>query len=269
MTIDRPSLAPIIIGLVFFSSSIRAADPPPPKPLACPSDAASPDPAVLLRRVEETLEGASSVGTISMSIKTESWSRNLKMKVWARGENYALVRILEGGPRETGMMTLKRDKQLWNYLPQAGRVMKLPSGMLGDSWMGSDFTNDDLVNGSSLVDDFDSKVIGTSKHEGRDAWQVVLTPKPKSTVVWGKVEMLVDRITCVPLIDRFFDEEGQLARTMVFADIKTIGWRQFPARVTVKPADSVRETVVSYDDMQFDVSIPEDTFSLHRLQQGR
>jgi outer membrane lipoprotein-sorting protein len=251
------------------SARVHAAEAPPLDLPVCPTKQDAPNSAALIRRIERTFEGRSTISTMTMSIQTKSWSRKLKMKAWAKGRDYALVRVLEGGPRETGMMTLKREKQLWNYLPQAGRTMKLPSGMLGDSWMGSDFTNDDLVRGNSIVDDFDSALIGTTQHDGRDAWRVTLTPRPKAVVVWGRIEMLVDRGTCVPLVERFYDEEGELARTMVFADIRSIGWRQFPARVSIVPAESARETVVSYDEIQFDVAISDDTFSLHRLQQGR
>jgi hypothetical protein len=206
---------------------------------------------------------------MTMTIKTAAWSRALQMKVWTKGRDYALVRVLKGGPRETGMMTLKRQKQLWNYLPQAGRVMKLPSGMLGDSWMGSDFTNDDLVRGTSLVRDFDSQVQGTLAHEGRQAWRVVLVPKARAVVVWSRLEMLVDRQSCVPLLERFYDEDGKLARTMSFGDIRTLGWRRLPARMSVRPQGQGRETIVTYGDLTFDLEVPDDTFSLHRLQAGR
>jgi outer membrane lipoprotein-sorting protein len=191
------------------------------------------------------------------------------MKIWARGEDYALVRIVEGGPRETGMMTLKRERQLWNYLPQAGRVMKLPAGMLGDSWMGSDFTNDDLVNGSSLVADFDAKVLGVVDQDGRKAWRLELVPRASAAVVWGRIELVLDRAACVPLVERFYDEEGKLARTMTLGDLRTVGWRQFPARMSVKPEEGGRETTIQYDDIQLDVAVPDETFTLRRLQQGR
>jgi outer membrane lipoprotein-sorting protein len=236
---------------------------------ACPSERDAPDPTALLRRVEYTLEGSSSVGTMTMVIKTPAWSRTLTMKTWSKGKDYALVRVLKGGPRETGMMTLKRGKQLWHYLPQAGRVMKLPSGMLGDSWMGSDFTNDDLVRGTSLTRDFDAKVTQTLEHQGQKAWRLVLVPRPSATVVWGKMEMVLDRATCVPLLERFFDEEGKLARTMSFSDLRAIGWRRFPGRMAVKPAEGNRETIVTYGELEFDGNVPDDTFSLHRLQQGK
>ena len=250
-------------------SGTGAADRPPAGVPACPTSEDAPAAPVLLERLEQLMQGGSSVATMTMTIKTRSWSRAVKMKVWTKGKDLALVRILEGGPREKGMMTLKRDRQLWNYLPQAGRVMKLPSGMLGDSWMGSDFTNDDLVHGTSLVRDFSSRVLGTALHDGRKAWRLQLVPKPDAPVVWGKIDVVLDRATCVPLVERFYDEDGQVARTMSFSDIRAVGWRQFPTRMTVRPADKGRETDVVYGDIEFDTSVPDDTFSLHRLQQGR
>jgi len=206
----RSLVVTLCLAMPAFASA--PADAPPKDLPPCPSDADAPDVAALVKRTEQLLEGRSSVAVMTMAITTPAWSRTLKMKVWSKGRDYALIRILEGGPRETGMMTLKREKQLWNYLPQAGRVMKLPSGMLGDAWMGSDFTNDDLVRGDSLVTDFSSKVEKTVDYEGRKAWFVTLTPKPESSVVWGRVELLLDRASCVPLEQRFYDEDGGLAR---------------------------------------------------------
>lgn len=234
---------------------------------SCPSGEDRPDVNGLVQRTEKLLQGESSIATMTMSIKTPAWSRKLKMKVWSRGKDYALIRIVEGGPRETGMMTLKRERQLWNYLPQAGRVMKLPSGMMGDSWMGSDFTNDDLVKGSSITDDFVAEVAASP-----EAWKVTLTPKPEAVVVWGRVEMVIDRKTCLPQEERFFDEDGKLARSMRFGGFRQLGWRSFPAEMTVIPApgeNGGRQTSITYEEIQFDVDIPEDTFGLHRLRQGR
>jgi hypothetical protein len=235
----------------------------------CPSDTEKPDVAALIKRIDQLLTGRSSVGVMTMSIRTPAWNRSLKLKVWAQGKDLALVRVLEGGPRETGMMTLKREKQLWNWLPQAGRVMKLPSGMLGDSWLGSDFTNDDLLRGNSLTDDFNTVVAGIEKIDGREAWRAVLNPKPTAVVVWGRIEMLIDRRNCLPVQEQFFDEDGKQARQMTFSDFRQIGWRQFPAKMTVVPAEKGRETSIIYSEIQFDVDIPADTFSLQRLRQGR
>jgi outer membrane lipoprotein-sorting protein len=239
----------------------------PAAPMACPSAEDKPDVDKLVQRTETLLSGTSSIAVMTMAIKTPSWSRKLKMKIWSKGQDYALIRVLEGGPHEAGMMTLKREKQLWNYLPQAGRVMKLPSGMLGDSWMGSDFTNDDLVKGSSITKDFDAKVDSTAEVDGKKTWHVTLVPKKDAVVVWGKIEMIIDRATCVPMDQKFFDEQGKSVRHMAFSDFKDIGWRHFPQKMTVTPAEAGRETSITYESIEFDTDISDDTFSLHRLQQ--
>jgi outer membrane lipoprotein-sorting protein len=262
------SLATLLAALTLLVASSRPAAAQAAVP-ACPTSSDTPDVQLLITRIDQLLSGRSSIGVMTMSIKTPSWSRSLRMKVWSQGKNYALVRVLEGGPRETGMMTLKREKQLWNWLPQAGRVMKLPSGMLGDSWLGSDFTNDDLVRGNSLTDDFTAAVTGVEKVDGHDAWHVVLIPKPSAAVVWGRVEMQVDRASCLPIVEHFFDEDGKMARQMIFSDFRQIGWRQFPGKMTVIPAEKGRETSIVYSEIQFDVDIAADTFSLQRLRQGR
>lgn len=254
--------------LLCVSSLAWAEDAPKDVPV-CPSEAEAPDVVSLLKRTEALLEGRSSVAAMQMAITTPAWERSLKLKVWSKGRDFALVRVLAGGPRETGLMTLKREKQLWNYLPQAGRVMKLPSGMMGDSWMGSDFTNDDLVRGSSLSVDYVSKVEKTIEVDGRKAWFVTLTPKPGGGSVWGKVELLVDRASCVPLQQRFFDEEGVATRTLTFSDLKQLGWRTFPMKLTVLPAEAGRKTVITYDSIELDVDLPDETFSLRKLQQGK
>jgi len=266
-----PRAAAVCLAIAMGApSAALAKDPAPPPGLpACPSGAEKPDVAALVKRTQQLMDGSSSVSTMAMEIQTPQWSRKLKVKVWSKGRDYALVSILEGGPREVGMMTLKREKQLWNYLPQAGRVMKLPSGMMGDSWLGSDLTNDDLVKGSSLTDDFTSEVKGVTPAGGKPAWQVLLTPKPDAVVVWGKIEMVIDRASCVPLAEHFFDEQGHLARTLEFGEVKKVGWREFPSTVTVVPAEAGRKTVLHYDEISFDIDVPDDTFSLHRLQRGK
>lgn len=254
---------------LLLALSLALSDKPPADLPACPSGEEKPDVVPLMARTERVLEGRSSVAVMTMTIQTPSYQRSVKMKIWSKGRDHALVRVLEGGPRETGMMTLKREKQLWNYLPQAGRVMKLPSGMMGDSWMGSDFTNDDLVRGSSIATDFTARVDRTVDHGGRPAWFVTLTPRPEAKVIWGKVEMLLDRATCLPLEQRFFDEDAALARRMTYSDIRKVGWRSFPMKLTVIPAEKGRLTAITYQDIELDGEVADDTFSLRRLQQGK
>lgn len=245
----------------------RGGQSPPVPP--CPGRAERPDVEALVARLELLMSGRSSAGVMTMSIRTPAWSRSVRLQVWSKGRDYALIRVLEGGPRETGMMTLKREKQLWTWLPRAGRVMKLPSGMLGDSWMGSDFTNDDLVRGDSIVSDFEASLAGIERAGGLDAWRVVLKPRPKAVAVWDRIEILVDRSHCGPVLEEFYDEDGRLARRMSFSDFRQAGWRRFPFRMSVVPAEEGRETSIAYSEIAFDVDVPDDTFSLQRLRQGR
>lgn len=258
-----------MISTLLLVSLLAASDAPPADLPSCPSDNEKPEIAPLITRIERVMDGKSSVSVMKMNIKTPSFERAVKMKVWSKGRDFALVKVLEGGARDTGMMTLKREKQLWNYLPQAGRVMKLPSGMMGDSWMGSDFTNDDLVKGSSLAADFDAKVEKVGEQDGRKAWFITLTPKPNANVVWGRVEMVLDRESCLPLEERFFDEDGKIARRMQFGELKKLGWRTYPMRMTVTPAEAGRQTVINYESVELDGDVSEDTFSLRRLQSGK
>jgi outer membrane lipoprotein-sorting protein len=257
------------LSAVCAGGVVRAAGAPPADVISCPAGADHPDPAVLIKRFEQLLRGQSMIATMTMTVKTPSWTRKLKFKVWSKGKDYALVRILEGAASETGMMTLKREKQLWTWLPQAGRLMKLPSSMMGDSWMGSDFTNDDLVNGSSLTDDFDSSFVGVVTQDGREAWKVSLKPKPNAVVVWGRIEALIDRQNCEPLAEFYYDEDNKLVRRMLFANYRQFGWRMMPMKMSVVPAEPGHETAIDYEDVQFDVAVPENTFSLERLRQGR
>ncbi|MBI1949280.1 MAG: outer membrane lipoprotein-sorting protein [Deltaproteobacteria bacterium] len=263
----------VVAAVVALAAPLWASPAASPAPRVevppCPSATDAPDVARLVERTQALLQGRTSTGTMVMTITTPQWTRTLKLQTWAKGEELALLRVVEGGPRETGMMTLKRDKQLWNWLPRAARVMKLPSGMLGDSWMGSDFTNDDLVRGNSLADDFVATVKGTVDVQGKRAWQVSLVPKPSAAVVWGRVELLIDRSTCLPIEQRFFDEDDKLTRRLELSDFKRIGWRDFPTRMTIHPAEPGRQTTIVYQDIAFDIDITDDTFSLHRLQQGR
>lgn len=254
---------------VLLALLIAASEAPPADLPACPSAEEKPQVVSLIQRTERVLEGRSSIAVLTMSIKTPAYERSVKMKIWSKGRDFALVRVLEGGPRETGMMTLKREKQLWNYLPQAGRVMKLPTGMMGDSWMGSDFTNDDLVKGSSLANDFTATVDKSFEHDGHQAWFVTLIPKPDAKMVWGKVEMILDRESCLPLEQRFYDEDGVLARRMTYSDLKKVGWRTFPMKLTVMPAEKGRQTSMTYQAIELDGEVADDTFSLRRLQQGK
>jgi outer membrane lipoprotein-sorting protein len=224
----------------------------------------------IIDRVDRLLRGASSHGKVEMQIKTEHWSRSLEMEVWSLGTEYSLVRVT-APPREAGTATLKAGQEVWNYLPRVDRTIKVPPSLMMGSWMGSHFTNDDLVKESRLVDDYDIEISFDGARDGTPVWEFQLTPRPEAPVVWGHIEYQVRKADLMPTWVRYYDEDGTLVRTMTFSDYQRMGGRLVPARMVVVPEDKPDEsTALLYHDLEFDVGLKPDFFSLRNLRaQGR
>jgi len=220
----------------------------------------------ILDHVDDLFRGNSSYGTFSMKVVTEHYSREMKMEGWSRGKDYSLIRILSP-KKERGMATLKAEKDIWNYLPKVRRVIKVPSSMMGGSWMGSHFTNDDLVKESRMADDYDHEVTFQGEREGRPVIDLTLIPKPEAAVVWGKVVVTVQGGAWLPLAGDYYDEDLEKTRAMVYSDERELGGRTLPARMLVTPADKPGEyTEIVYEEMEFDVDLSDDVFTLRNLQ---
>jgi len=233
--------------------SVAAAQPPP-------------DVDVLLRRLDDLYRSTSSIARLRIEVVGTRTTRTMEMQAWTRGEDEVLV-IIEAPPREAGTTTLRVGQNLWNYLPRIARTIRVPpSAMLG-SWMGTDFTNDDLVKESSLHRDFDARV---DRRSGEPpGWWLALEVKPDVVGRWARIELLVDD-DGLPVEERHFDRRGRLARTMRFDDVKQLGGRRLPARLTLVPeGEEGRRTEMRYLEIQFDVPISDETFSLSRLERIR
>ncbi len=242
----RPVIA--LLGLLWATSAAAAADPTIDE---------------LLDAADDVQRGESSHAVIQMHVKTANYERTMKMESWAEGTEKTLVRILEPA-KDAGVSTLMVEDNIWNYLPKVDRTMKVPAGMMGGSWMGSHFTNDDLVKESRMSEDFDGVI--TARPEDAGQWVVELTPKPDAPVVWGKVVAAItpDKI---PTKIEYFDEKGNLVRTMAFDDIQDIEGRKVPMKMLLQPADKPEEfTEILYDSIDFDADIPANTFSLQALK---
>ena len=235
--------------------------------LACPLTAQE-SARDIVDRVDRLLRGASSHGTVTMDVVTADWSRSLDLEIWSLGTEYALVRVL--APRkDAGSATLKSGNDLWNYLPRVDRTIKLPPSLMSAAWMGSHFTNDDLVKESRLIEDFDIVIGYEGDRDGVAVWEFVLTPKPEAPVVWGRIEERIRKDDLMPVWARFYDERGALARTMTFGAYRRLGGRLVPARTSIEPADKPGEsTVLEYHELAFDVGLEPSFFSLQRLQQS-
>jgi outer membrane lipoprotein-sorting protein len=204
-----------------------------------------------------------------MEVVTENWEREMTMELWSLGTDYSLVR-LRAPRKEAGTATLMADGDIWNYLPKVDRTIKIPSSMMGGAWMGSHFTNDDLVKESQLIDDYDVELIFDGDRDGVNVWEFRLTPKPTAAVVWGHIEYQVRQDDYMPLWTRFYDEDGELSRTMMYSGFSELGGRLVPAVMEMQPADKPGErTSIQYQELEFDIGIEQSFFSLRNLQRQR
>jgi len=236
---------------------------------AASASSAQPTPKEIIQRVDRLLRGESSRGVASMEVVTEHWTRELTLEIWSLGTDYALVRVLAPA-REAGTATLMADRDIWNYLPKVDRAIKIPAAMMAGSWMGSHFTNDDLVKESQLVEDYDIEISFDGERDGVRVWEFRLTPKPEAAVVWGHLSFLVRQADDMPLWVRYYNEDGELSRTMVYSDFTRLGGRLVPAVMDMHPADKPGErTTIRYQELEFDVDLERSFFSLQNLKRGR
>lgn len=227
---------------------------------------AQPDPEAILQHLDDLYRSKSSIARIQIDVTSPRSTRSMQLKAWTRGEDEVLV-LIEAPPREAGTATLRVGTNLWNYLPRIARTIRVPPAAMLGSWMGTDFTNDDLVKESSLRKDFVARI--DRRSQAPSGWWLTLEVKPGVVGRWARIEILVsdDRL---PIEERHFDRKGRLARTMRFDDVRLLGGRRIPAHIALVPADSdTQKTEMRYLDLQFDVPLPDDTFSLSRLEQVR
>ena len=237
--------------------------------LAAAPAAAQTAPLEIIDRVDRLMRGDSSRGVATMEVVTEHWEREMTMEVWSLGTDYSLVR-LRAPRRDAGTATLMAGDDIWNYLPKVDRTIKIPASMMGGAWMGSHFTNDDLVKESRLVDDFDVELAFEGDRAGAAVWEIRLTPKPEAAVVWGRIDFRIRQADSMPLWARYYDEDGELARTMEYSAFTEMGGRLVPGVMDMRPADKPEErTTFRYDELEFDVDLAPSFFSLRTLQRGR
>lgn len=167
----------------------------------------------ILRHIDDLWRGPSSYGILSMQVKTVHYTRNMRLEAWSKGKEKTLVRILEP-LKEKGTATLKSDNSMYSYLPRTDRTVRLTSGMMMGSWMGSHFTNDDLVKESRMEEDYDPTITFEGERDGRKVIEFTLIPKPDSPVVWGKVVLLVQSEDDIPLNETYSERNSFTPRPM-------------------------------------------------------
>ena len=226
----------------------------------------------IVDRAARLFASQSSIATVEMQITKEDFQRQISMQLWSVDEAKILVRIHQ--PQEdAGTAILKVANKTWLYLPKANRTVAMPASMMATSWMGSDFTLNDLVNQSRLSDDYMIATTFEGQRDGVAVSEYTLTPRPAAAVVWGKIVLEIREADLMPIWQRYYDEDGMPVRELSFFDYKTVSTssrfgRLIPTRLVMRRLNQTGEqTTITYNDIVFDQPISEDIFSLRNLKQ--
>lgn len=223
----------------------------------------------IIRKADELMRAKSSYSEMTMTIVKPEWSRTMSMKAWALEPDYALIYVTAPA-RDKGSVTLKRKNEVWNWLPSAQKTIKIPPSMMLQSWMGSDFTNDDLVRQSSVVEDYDHRMLGGEKISGYDCYKIEMMPKPEAGVVWGKVVTWISKKGFLQLRADYYDEDGTRVKSFFGSNERMMGGRTIFTHWEMIPADKPRsKTVIEYTEIRFNEKIDVPFFSEQNMKRVR
>lgn len=223
----------------------------------------------IIEKSDQLLRGETQQGIYTMTIIRPEWQRSLKFKFWSEGTEKAFILILEPA-KERGVTFLKLKNEMWNYIPKINRVIKIPPSMMMQSWMGSDFTNDDLVKESSVVEDYTHTLLGKEEERGFESYKIELKPKPQTAVVWDKIIEWIRVDDYVPLRAEYYNERGELVRTMIFSDIKEMDGRLIPAKFElIEEKKPGHKTVMILEEVEFNKPIDRSVFTKQYLTRAR
>ncbi len=221
----------------------------------------------IVRKMDELYRSSASEALVEMEIVTPHWRRTLKMKAWSEGLDKTFIRILEP-KKEAGIATLRIGNEMWNYLPKTGKVIKIPPSMMMSSWMGSDFTNDDLVKEFTFIESYHFEMTVPASREPGMVY-VKCIPKEGLPIVWGHVIIAAEEDDSMPVWENYYDEKGNLVREMLFKEVKAFGRRRIPSVMELIPKTKEgQKTVLRYLEAQFDMAIDSNIFTLRNLRGG-
>jgi len=220
----------------------------------------------IVRKADDKNRGLTSQGTMTMTVIRPDWTRTITMKTWSKSREYSLV-LITAPAKDKGQVFLKIKTEMWNWVPSIDKTIKIPPSMMLQSWMGSDFTNDDLVKQSSIVVDYTHKLLGREKVRDMDCYKIELIPLPDAPVVWGKVIMWITVNGYDVWMAQYYDEDNKLVNVSNNYDIKRMGDRDIPTRLEVIPQNKKgQKTVMHIDEMKFNTGIDENFFSQQNMK---
>jgi len=220
----------------------------------------------IVKKADDKMRGITMQGELIIRTIRPTWSREMQCKVWMKGNNLALI-LIQSPARDKGIAFLKRKKEVWNWLPALERTIKLPPSMMNQSWMGTDFTNDDLVKESSVTDDYDHTFIGDTIIDKRPCYIIRMVPRPQTAVVWSKVVVCIDKKDFLELHSRFYDDNGKLINIMNGTDVQMMDGRLIPTRFEMIPVGKKNQkTEMIYKQLKYDKPIDDGFFTAERMK---
>jgi outer membrane lipoprotein-sorting protein len=222
----------------------------------------------IVREAIDHWRGLTSYTEMTMVIHRPDWERAMTMRAWTKGDDRSLVRVLE--PRkDRGNGTLTDDKSMWSYSPKVNRVIKVPSSMMGQSWMGSDFSNKDIAKADDIVDEYQHSILKTEEIDGVTVYDIRSIPNEDAAVVWGSEVMRI-REDHVVLEHSFFDQDGELVKTLETLEIVEMGGRVIAKRQRMAKADEPDEwTEIQVNDVEYEIEMKDSLFTLSNLRNPR
>lgn len=224
----------------------------------------------IVRKADEKFNGEKSSFTImSMTIIRPSWKRTLEFKSWSLDRDYALT-LITAPAKDVGQTFLKRSAEMWSWNPAISRLIKLPPSMMSQGWMGSDYTNDDILKESSVVKDYTHEIIGEESIDERLCYKIKMVAKEDAAVVWGHQIRWIDKKDMLFLKTELYDEDGYLVRTETGSEIKEMDGRIIPSRIELLPAEEKgNKTIIEIKDIKFNITIGENFFSQQNMKMVR
>ena len=247
------NLKKLTVGLILFTSISLYAQ----------------DPKAIIQRMEDNIRGDASYTEMTMETVRPRYTREIAMRSWSLGDDFSLI-LVTAPSRDEGTSFLKRKNEIWNYVPNIDRTVKMPPSMMSQSWMGSDFTNDDLVQGSSTVDDYDHKLLGKETIDGVECYKIEMRPHPETPVVYERILRWISTGKYLPVKVENYDEYGDLVSSIHFSEVKNLGGREYPTVMEMIPHDkSGHKTIIKTQKADFNVDLNERFFSQQNMRNVR
>ncbi len=227
------------------------------------------NPKAIMQRMEDNIRGDASYTEMTMETVRPRYTREISMKSWSLGDDFALI-LVTAPARDEGTSFLKRKNEIWNYVPNIDRTVKMPPSMMSQSWMGSDFTNDDLVRGVSTIDDFDHTLVGTETIDGVESYKIEMIPHPETPVAYEKIIRWVSKGSYLPVRVENYDDRDELVSTINFREVETLGGRDYPTVMEMIPHDKEgHKTIITTHKADFDIDLNQNFFSQENMRRVR